>query len=79
MHYQLKINSNVFSDGVNENMFSYIGCSNWVDRMRYLEHDVSVLYGLAVNNGYPKHKNIILKVLRGFNTNFYIVSIYSNA
>ena len=68
IRYQLRNNFNVFSDGVNENIFSYIGCTNCVDRMRYLEYDVSVLiYGLVGNNDYPKHRDIILNVLRGYN------------
>ena len=60
--------------------FSYIGCSNCVDRMRYLEYNVSVLiYGLVGNNDYPEHRDIILNVLSGRNANSCIVSIYSNA
>ena len=48
--------------------------------MRYLEHHVSVLlYGLVGNNDYPQHRDIIRHVLRGYNTNFCIASIFSNA
>ena len=80
IHYQLKNNFNVFSEGVNENIFSFIGCSNCVDRMKYLEYDVAILiYGLVGNNEYPEHRDIILNVLRGYNTNLCIVSIYNNA
>ena len=80
IHYQLKNNLNLFSEGVNENIFSYIGCSDCVDRMRYLEYDVAIhIYGLVGNNDYPKHRDIILKVLRGHDTNCCIKDIYSNA
>ena len=80
IHYQLKNNFNVFSEGVNENIFSFIGCSNCVDRMKYLEYDVAILiYGLVGNNEYPEHRDIILNVLRGYNTNLCIVTIYCNA
>ena len=79
IHYQLRNNFNVFSEGVNENIFSYIGCSNCVDRMRYLEYDVSTLiYGLVGNNDYPEYRDVILSVLRGYNTNYCIVTIYCN-
>ena len=79
IHYQLRNNFNVFSEGVNENIFSYIGCSNCVDRMRYLEYDVSTLiYGLVGNNDYPTYRYVILNVLRGYNTNYCIVTIYCN-
>ena len=60
--------------------FSYIGCSNCIDRMKYLEYDVTIhIYGLDGNNEYPKHRDIILKVLSGHNTNCCIKAIYSNA
>ena len=80
IHYQLRNNCNLFSEGVNENIFSYIGCSNCVDRMRYLEYDVSVLiYSLVGSNDYPEHRDIILNVLRGHDTNCCIVTIYCNS
>ena len=73
------MNFNLFSEGVNENIFSYIGCSNCVDRMKYLEYDVAIhIYGLVGNNDYPKHRDIILQVLSGFNPNFCCASIYDN-
>ena len=79
IHYQFRNNFSLFSEGVNEKIYSYIGCSNCVDRVRYLEYDVSVLiYGLVDNNDYPEYRDIILKVLRGFDTNFCIENIYSN-
>ena len=57
--------------------FSYIGCSNCVDRVRYLEYDVAVLiYGLFGNNDYLEHRDIVVNVLNGFKTNFSIVTIY---
>ena len=72
IHYQLKNNFNLFS----ENIFSYIGCSKCVDRMKYLEYDVAIhRYGLVGNNDYPKQINIILKVLRGHDTNCCIKDI----
>ena len=80
IHYQLKNEFNLFSEGVDENIFSYIGCSNCVDRMRYLEYDVSVLiHGLVGKNNYPGHNDIVRHVLKGYNTNLCIASIYSNA
>ena len=64
---------------VNENIFSYIGCSNCVDRMKYLDYDVAIrIYGLVGNNDYPKHRDIILNVLSGFSSNFRIKNIYCN-
>ena len=79
IHYQLRNNFNNLFDGVNENIFSYIGCSNCVDRMRYLEYDVSVLiYSLVGNNDYPEHFDIIINVIQRFNTNFCIPTVYCN-
>ena len=79
IYYQLKNNFNVFTDGVNENFFSYIGCSDCVSRNCYLDYDVSTLiYSLVRNNEYPEHEDIILQVLSGFNPNFCCASIYAN-
>ena len=79
IYYQLKNNFNVFNDGVNENIFSYIGCSDCVSRNYYLEYDVSILiYSLVSTNEFPNHRNIILKILRGYYTNFCIATIYCN-
>ena len=79
IHYQLKNNFNLFTDGVNENIFSYIGCSDCVLRNCFLDSDVSIhIYGLVGNNDYPEHEDIILQVLSGFNPNFCCASIYDN-
>ena len=79
IHYQLRNNFNVFTEGVNENIFSFIGCYNCVDRMKYLEYDVAVLiYSLVGQNDYPNHRSIILNILRGYDTNFCIATIYCN-
>ena len=59
IHYQLKNNFNVFTDGVNENIFSYIGCSDCILRNHFVDSDVSIhIYGLVGNNDYPEHRDI---------------------
>ena len=72
-------NFNVFTNSVNENIFSYIGCSDCILRNCFLDSDVSVLIcGLVGNKDYPKHRDIRLQVLSGFNPKFCFASIYAN-